>query len=324
MDEFRLIARMIEILGSATGRDPRIEVGPGDDAAVVRVSQGRVVATTDSLVQDTHFRWNWCRPEDVGYKAVVVNLSDLVAMGAEPVGLLASLCLPKDMRDAWVLRVVRGMAEACRDYRVGVVGGNVAATNGPFEVTITALGEPRGGRVLTRCGARAGDGVFLSGPVGGAALGLAVLDKAPRSAWRVPGLVGAWRRPRPRTDLVPALTEMDGIHAVIDISDGLLQDLGHILTTSGVGANIETRLIPLCSEAETGGRLLKMDPLHAALTGGEDYEVVVCASSKVNDDLIGLGFTRIGEVVNRTRPRIRLSQDGRPSAVSSRAGYRHR
>lgn len=326
MDEFRLISRILKTIeaGGAPMRDPRVVIGPGDDAAVLRVETGRLVATTDCQVEDTHFRWDLCRPEDVGYKVVAVNLSDLAAIGARPMSLLVAFCLPRDVRDARVLRVVRGMAEACREFGVGVSGGNVAETWGPFEVTVTALGEPMGDRVLTRSGARAGDGIYVSGPMGAAAVGLAVLEKAPREAWRLPGLVCAWRRPRPRLDLAGTLTGIAGVRAVIDVSDGLLQDLGHVLRASGVGGDVEVGRIPLHPEAARGGRVSGTDPREAALSGGEDYELLVCASPAAEDALAALGFTRIGTTVRRIRPRIRLTDAGRPRPLPTRMGYRHR
>ncbi len=326
MDEFRLISRILEVLEaeSAPTRDPRVVIGPGDDAAVLRVETGRVVATTDCLVENTHFRWDLCDAADVGYKAVVVNLSDLAAMGARPLGLLVNLSVSRAVSDARVLRLARGMAEACREFGVGVCGGNLAETSGPFEVTVTALGEPVGERLLTRKGARAGDGVFVSGPVGAAALGLAVLDRTPRAARRCPGLVRAWRRPRPRLDLAAVLVANPAVHAAIDVSDGLLQDLSHILRASGLCADLDVGRIPRHPEADVAGRVSGRDPLQAALAGGEDYEVVVCAAPDAEKALLAAGLTRIGTVVKRSGPRIRLTEGGRPLPLPSRMGFRHR
>lgn len=325
MDEFRLISRILRTLAArgAPIQDPRVVIGPGDDAAVLRVATGRLVATTDCLVEDTHFRWDLCRPEDVGYKAVAVNLSDLAAMGARPLSLLVAFSIHRDMSAAQVARVARGIAEACREFGVGVSGGNMAETWGPFEVTITALGEPVGDRVLTRGGARAGDGVFVSGRLGAAALGLAVLQEAPRAAWRFPGLVSAWRRPRPRLDLAETLVKIPEVHATIDVSDGLLQDLGHVLLASRLGADIEVRRVPLHLDAARLKAITGLDPVSAALNGGEDYELVVCASPEAEDALTSLGWTRIGTTVERIRPRIRLTDNGRPIPLPTRWGYRH-
>ncbi len=326
VDEFRLIARIIETIeaGGAPMRDPRVVIGPGDDAAVLRVETGRLVATTDCLVENTHFRWDLCEPEDVGYKAVAVNLSDLAAMGARPASLLVGFCVPRDMRDAGVLRVARGIAEACREFGVGVSGGNVAETWGPFEVTVTALGEPVGDRVLTRSRARAGDGIYVSGPMGAAALGLAVIERARRAARRFPGLVRAWRRPRPRLDLAAALVGNPAVHAAIDVSDGLLQDLGHVLRASRLGADVEVEQVPRHPESVRGAEVAQADPLDAALAGGEDYELVVCASADAQDALAAAGLTRIGTLLERIRPRIRLTQRGRPLPLPLRMGFRHR
>lgn len=191
-------------------------------------------------------------------------------------------------------------------------------------MTVTALGEPVGGRVLTRGGARAGDWVFVSGPVGAAALGLAVLERARRAAWRFPGLVRAWRRPRPRLDLAAALVGNPAVHAAIDVSDGLLQDLGHVLRASRLGADVEVERFPRHPEADGGARVTGRDPLEAALAGGEDYELVVCASPEAEDALAAAGFTRIGTLLERIRPRIRITQGGRPVPLPPRMGFRHR
>lgn len=326
MDEFRLISRFIATLEAygAPMRDPRVMVGPGDDAAVLSIETGRLVATTDCLVEGTHFRWDLCAAADVGYKAVAVSLSDLAAMGARPAGLLVNLSISTGLSDAVVLSLGRGMAEACREFEVGVLGGNVASTRGPFEITVTALGEPAGERILRRSGARAGDGVFVSGPLGGAALGLAVLSSGRSAARRFSGLVQAWRRPRPRLDVALRLAGMPGVHAAIDISDGLLQDLGHVLRASRVGAYVEVERIPQHPEALRAARFLRADAREASLSGGEDYEMITTASPEAEADLAALGFTRIGSIVGRSRPLLRIMERGRPLPLPQRRGFRHR
>lgn len=324
MNEFALIDSIVKRLEKAVGKEPRVQVGPGDDAAVVEVGSVIVFATCDALLEGTHFTWRLCGPEAVGWKAVAVNLSDIAAMGGCPLGLLVSFALPASFSAKKLLRVVDGVAEACREYGVMVWGGNLARTNGPFEVNIAAFGEAFGRRALLRSGARAGDGIFVSGPLGAAATGLRVLQKSPLFARRFPGLVAAWRKPRARVDIARALAESPAVHSAIDVSDGLLQDLSHMLRASGVGADVDVALLPLHPEASQACNILGMDPVELALNGGEDYELLVCADTAAEKGLVSLGFTRIGSVVARTRPLIRLLRAGKHYPMPRKKGFCHR
>ena len=181
MDEFRLIDAIHRAVRGAA--DSRVEIGIGDDAAVLAVRSGRVVATPDALVEGVHFRWDLCRPADVGWRAGAVNLSDLAAMGAPPLALLAALEIPPVMPDRAVVAVRRGLARCGKAVGAPVVGGNLAA--GPaFAVTVTALGEPSCGRVLSRAGALPGDAILVAGPVGAGAMGLDLLSRHPDWAHR--------------------------------------------------------------------------------------------------------------------------------------------
>ena len=235
MDEFRLIEAIHRAMGGVA--DPRVEVGIGDDAAVLAVRSGRVVATTDAQVEGVHFRWDLCRPDDVGWRAGAVNLSDLAAMGARPLALLAALEVPPAMPDRDVVAVMRGLARCGEAFGAGVVGGNLAA--GPaFAITVTALGEPPGDRVLSRSGALPGDSILVAGPIGTGAMGLDLLTRHPAWARRFPALARAYRRPVPQVEAGLQLAGIEGVHAAIDVSDGLLADVGHVLKASGVGARL--------------------------------------------------------------------------------------
>jgi len=311
------------VVEAAAPDDPRVILGIGDDAAVVAPRSGKVVVTSDSLVEGTHFNWRLCEPRDVGFKAVAVNLSDLAAMGACPMALLLNYCLPADMEDGIVLGVTRGVAEACARYGATVVGGNVSRTQGPFEVTVTALGESRDGGFITRSGAMIGDVVMISGPVGSAALGLEALGAAPDMEKTYPGLARAYRRPVPRVDLGRLLTVTPGVHAAIDISDGLLSDLRHLLDLSGSGACVDVDLIPIAEEARRYCDAYGVNPVSAALSGGGDYELIVLIGS---DDVEGMkveGMTAVGEITDQ-EGRIDLSASGSCYPTPSSEGYRHR
>ncbi len=320
MDEFQLIRRIERELSRAAAPDARVIVNIGDDAAVVLPDGDRVVATTDSLVENVHFRWDWCKPPDVGYKAVAVNLSDLAAMGARPLALLLSLCLPRSGGEAMAVGIATGVGEAARAFGVRVVGGNVSAIEGPCVVTVTALGEPVAAPML-RSGARPGDRILVSGRPGEAALGLAVLRSSPDRVRKYARMVQAFRRPRPDIELGVRLAVQPGVHALIDVSDGLLADLGHILAASGVGAHIEAETLPISPSMRRCGREVDMDVVDASLSGGEDYVLLTCVDHAASLAVQELGMTDIGAVTNQ-RGRVLVREDGRARPVKDR-GYRH-
>lgn len=255
---------LIEIFTRALPlRGRGVEVGPGDDAAVLRPPRGEdLVVTVDSLVEGVHFGAGFA-PADIGWKALAVNLSDLAAMGARPLHALVALALPPATSVAKVRGIARGLAACARAHRVAVVGGNVSRA-GELSVTVTAIGAVAEGRAVLRSGARPGDLVAVTGTVGDAALGL-----APRAAR---ALVRRQRRPTPRTAAGMALAGL--VRAAIDVSDGLAQDLGHVCAASGVGARIGVADLPLSPAYRRAARDLP-DPWAPALAGGEDYELVV-------------------------------------------------
>src|SRR5512138_3370788 len=258
--EFALIDRFVRAVPAA-GRG--VAVGPGDDAAVLRLPAGEeLVATVDAVVEGVHFdrRATWA---DVGWKALAVNLSDLAAMGARPLFALVALGLPAGAPDAAARGLARGLGACARAHRVAVVGGNVTRAR-EVSVTVTALGSVPAGRAVLRSGARPGDLVAVTGTVGDAALGLRAGAAAP--------LVRRQRRPTPRVAAGLALAGL--VRAAIDVSDGLAQDLAHLCRASGVGARIGARDLPLSPAYRRAARRLA-DPWGAALAGGEDYELVV-------------------------------------------------
>lgn len=319
MDEFRLIRAIAARLGPARA-DPRVLLGIGDDAAVLAPT-GRVVATTDTLVEGVHFRLDWMSPSDAGRRAVAVNLSDLAAMAARPLALLLALEIPRAMNDRDVLAFASGVGAACHEACVAVVGGNVTSTPGPFAACVTALGEVTG-RWLPRSGARPGDAIHLSGPVGSAALGRAALASGPgMAASRWPALVRAYRRPRARLDLVSALAGDAGVHALIDVSDGLLADLGHVLDASGVGAVLDLDAIPILSQARRFAAAAGADPYEAALAGGDDYELLAFGDPEA---LVwtAKAFVRVGHVTRRRG--LRLVRGGTSVLPPARKGWLHR
>jgi thiamine-monophosphate kinase len=238
-------------------------IGVGDDAAALRPPRGEaLVVTVDAVVEAVHFDRRF-RAEDVGWKALAVNLSDLAAMGARPLWALVALGLPAGTAPARIAGVARGLGACARRYGVAVVGGNVTRA-AQLSLTVTAVGSAAPGRLLRRDGARPGDAVLVSGTVGDAALGR---DRRP-----APALARRQRRPEPRLALGRALAGI--ATAAIDVSDGLVHDLGHVCRASGAGASLRLSELPLSPEYRRVARTLR-DPWAPALAGGEDYELCV-------------------------------------------------
>jgi thiamine-monophosphate kinase len=263
--EFDLIARMARVLPL---RGEGVVLPVGDDAAVVAPPRGEeLVLTVDEVVEGVHFDGRFT-PGDIGWKALAVNLSDLAAMGARPLWALVALAFPRRTPGARILGVARGIAACARRHRIAVVGGNVS--RGPaLTVAITAVGAVARGRALTRAGARAGDLLLGSGAFGDAALGL-----LPGAG---PALARRQRRPTPRLALGRALAGL--ARAAIDVSDGLVQDLSHLAEASGVAAVLEADRIPRSPAYRRRARRLP-DPLAAALSGGEDYELLLAVAPR--------------------------------------------
>ena len=244
------------------GPAPGVAVGIGDDAAVLRPPPGQdLVATVDAVVEGVHFGPAFA-PEDIGWKALAVNLSDVAAMGARPLFALVAVAMPRDLDPRRLARVARGLGACARRYRVAVVGGNLTAAR-ELSLTVTVLGSVRRGGALLRSTARPGDLVAVSGTLGDAALGIS--PGAPSA------LAARQRRPRPRLALGARLAGV--ARAAIDLSDGLVQDLGHLCEASGVAATVELERLPLSPAYRRAARGLP-DPFEAALAGGEDYELL--------------------------------------------------
>ena len=284
LGEFGLIARI------TSGRDlpPATLLGPGDDAAVLTAADGRVVVSTDVLVEGVHFRLDWSTPHQVGRKAVAANLADVVAMGAVPTGLVVGLAVPGRTPVSTVDGLADGMWEEAAQVGVGVVGGDVV-TSVELVVSVTALGDLQGRAPVTRTGARVGDVVGLCGKLGWSAAGLAVLRRGFRSPLAV---VGAHRVPEPPYSAGPQAAAA-GATAMIDISDGLLADAGHLADASGVSIDIDSAALPVPSRLLEVASALGADARHWVLTGGEDHALL---ASFPPGAALPAGWTAIGAV----------------------------
>lgn len=270
-----------------------VELGPGDDAAVLAVADGRVVATTDLLVDGVHFRRDWSTAADVGHKAAAQNLADLAAMGARPTALLVGLAVAPDLPIGWVVELADGFAAECEPLGASVVGGDVVRSS-VLTVAVTALGELDGRAPVTRAGASEGDLVAVCGRLGWSAAGLAVLSRGFRSP-RV--LADAHRRPLPPYAAGVAAA-VAGASAMCDVSDGLLADVGHLATASGVTIDLD----PAADALRPDGPLaeiapaLGIDPTLWVLTGGEDHALVATFPSARAMAAAGPDWRPIGRV----------------------------
>lgn len=316
--EFELIARHFAPIA---GRDG---LGLLDDAALLRPARGyELVVTADALVAGVHFF-----PDDpagsIARKALAVNLSDLAAKGARPDGFVLTLALPKGWAEDWLAAFAQGLAAVAGEAGCPLIGGDTVSTTGPLTLSITAFGSVPAGRMVLRSGAKPGDLVLVTGTIGDGALGLrahgpdrpgwvARLCEADRAF-----LADRYLHPQPRLALAQALQ----LHAsaAMDVSDGLVGDLGKLLAASRVGAEIELDTVPLSAAARNA---VMADPALAELawTGGDDYEIL-CTASEVEFPSLaaaaqaaGLGLARIGRVTAEAGT-VRYSEAGRPRSFA--------
>ncbi|MGH3356390.1 MAG: thiamine-phosphate kinase [Nocardioidaceae bacterium] len=256
---------LIEAIQPIFPQGSDVVVGPGDDAAVLKVPSGQVVVSTDLLVEGRHFRCDWSSGEDIGHKAAAANLSDINAMGGSATGMVVGLGLPGSTPMEWVTELARGIADEAAITGTSVLGGDVTSSD-RIVLSVTVLGvcttEP-----VRRCGARAGDVVAVCGRLGWAAAGFTVLGRGFRSPRAV---VEVYRRPEPPYTAGPQAAEL-GATAMIDLSDGLLGDLGHVAAASGMAIDISSGAFELAEPLTAVGAALGVDPLGFLLTGGEDY-----------------------------------------------------
>ncbi len=256
-------------------------LGPGDDAAVLRAPDGRVVVSTDLLIEGRHFRRDWSSGYDIGRKAAAQNLSDIVAMGADPTALVVGLGLPADVPAEWLDALTDGFRDECDLVGATVAGGDIARSE-TVVLGVTALGDLAGRPPVVRSGARPGDVVAVAGRLGYAAAGLALLGAGVTDG--PPDLVAlleAHRRPLPPYACGPQAALL-GATAMLDVSDGLLQDLGHVADASGVAVALDAAALPVPEELSAAARRLGADPLEWVLTGGDDHALAATFSPEVS------------------------------------------
>ncbi|KIL98790.1 Thiamine-monophosphate kinase [Paramagnetospirillum magnetotacticum MS-1] len=323
-DEFGLIAELFAPLAAGFPG----ALGLADDAAFIAAEPGfDTVATMDSMVAGVHFLPD-DPPDLIARKLIRVNLSDLAAKGAEPRFLMLSAAFPRDVGQDWLRAFGAGLAEDVRTFGIHLIGGDTVSTPGPLTLTLTALGRVKAGRGLKRSGAKAGDTVWVSGSIGDGALGLKAIRGLLTGISAAYGefLSGRYRLPHPRVSLGPRL--LDLAHGAMDVSDGLVQDLGHLCRASGLAARIEAARIPL-SPAAAAALELDQSLLASVLTGGDDYELLFTASAEAAETLadlssqLGVALTGIGRVEPGDTGKVTvIGADGREIPVVQ-GGWRH-
>jgi thiamine-monophosphate kinase len=307
--EFAAIARHFRPLAGEGA------LGLADDAALLTPPPGcELVLAADAMVAGVHFLAD-DPPESIGRKLLRVNLSDLAAMGAAPLGYLMTVALPRGLPEGWLAGFAAGLAEDQERFGLQVLGGDTVSTTGPVTLSLTILGTVPPGGALRRVGARPGDAIWVSGRIGDGWLGL----RAARGEWPDPtgALAARYRLPEPRLALGRALRGL--AHACMDVSDGLLQDLSHLCRAGGVAAEVEAALIPVSDAAA---------PVAALATGGDDYELLFAAAPEAEEAVLAAAATAATPVTRIGRftaapPRVTLRGPGGEDITPERLGWSH-
>jgi thiamine-monophosphate kinase len=320
--------RIIDLVRSRLTHPPTwVKLGIGDDAAVIEPERNHLeVLTTDALVEGVHFDRRFMPADAIGHRALAVNLSDLAAMGATPRAMLLSLALPDSLPVADLEAFLDGLFSLAGRFRIVLVGGNVSRSPGPVVIDITASGSVKPRKLLSRSGARPGDEVYVSGTVGAAAAGLEQLRASSDGTALCESCVSRFLRPEPRIRLGMLLGRNRAASAAIDLSDGLADAVHQLAAASGAGISLEADAIPVEPEARRWFEARGVDPLTAAMTGGDDYELLVTVPRRRHrafgavQKLAGsLLLTRIGVVTSGRE--VVMQRGGREEEVP--AGFSH-
>ena len=324
--------RLIEIIRRAVRKAPGVRVGIGDDCAVLEPDAGSVLlATTDLLIEDVHFRRRWATPTDIGWKSLAVNLSDIASMGGRPRWALIALACPGTVSVGEAEAFYAGVQALASEHDVVIVGGDTAASPGGWIINVTLIGDAARAPI-TRSTANVGDMIAVTGSLGRSAAGLALLETTPEprgvAAAAGADVTAAHLRPRPRTREGQWLSAAGGVTSMIDLSDGLATDLGHLCEESGVGARVELGRLPVEPTVHAVAQALGRDPLPWFTGGGEDYELLLTCAPAAYERLAaglvaatGTRLSAVGEMTAAAAGIMYLDADGRPVAV--RAGFEH-
>jgi len=328
LGEFGLIDLLREMITNTVDKNssvnPELILGIGDDAAAWQGDLSIQLATCDTLVQDIHFQLDFISWEDLGWKAMAINLSDIAAMGGLPCYALVSLSLPGTTEIDSVTALYRGMIELSGRFDTVIIGGNISAAPQVI-INITVLGHSNTERnsILTRSEARIGDKTAVTGYLGASAAGLKILkENIKPDSESTTILKQAFLRPNPRIEEGQILKK-NGVRSAIDISDGLIADLGHICKASGVSARIYTPLIPVQPEGMSN---FGVDALGLALSGGEDYELLFTGTHEVINnvrDAVSCPVTVIGEIIEDNAEKVMVIDENGNSLSPGSTGWKH-
>jgi thiamine-monophosphate kinase len=301
VSENQLIKKIYQI--SSQGRFPsgRVRLSIGDDAAAFRNRIGALtLISTDALVEGIHFDLKYFSPEDLGWKALAANLSDIAAMGGEPLYFTTSIALPKRKTSNFVQKLYRGMLRLANKTQITLIGGDTCASSEAVFLNVTIIGEVKPSEIIRRGGARPGDLVFVTGELGGSAIGLELLRKYPELARDSRRVTARHLRPVPRCHIGRFLAARKYASAMIDISDGLSTDLHHLCEQSQVGALIDAARLPLTTVSQKVASMLSEPLLDYGMNGGEDYELLFTVSPKIKDKIPkmiqGISIQEIGQI----------------------------
>lgn len=328
LGEFGLIARIKEKLPQYPGR---VIKGIGDDAAICFLNPKKaLVSTVDLLIEGVHFNLSYTPPYLLGRKSLAVNLSDLAAMGAKPLYILISLALPERLKVDFVDEFISGFLEIAQENEAWLVGGDTSSSPERLFISVTLLGEGEKEKLLCRQGAQVGDDLYVTGTLGDAFWGLQILQKkkgeplSPDESY----LISRHLNPSPRVKEGQILGQRNLARAMIDISDGLLADLGHICTESRVGATIWVEKIPLSNSLKLMANDRKEPPWRSALIGGEDYELLFTAPAEKASEIMELsrewkcGITKLGKIEPSTNGLL-VKEARSVVDISNLKGYDH-
>lgn len=294
-------------------------IGIGDDCAVMPSGEGELLFSTDLLMEGVHFLRNESSPEDVGWKAAAVNLSDIAAMGGTPVATFLSIALPKDAQGEWAERFIEGYTDISRQYDVPLLGGDTTSSLRDIAVNVGVLGRCPSGRRLMRNGAKVGETIYVTGPLGDSAGGLQAILKGIERTEDVTRLICRHKRPIPRIEAGRLLMESGKAGAMMDISDGIGSDLRHIMKASGVGAVIDLERLPLSPELVSVCKEQGWDIYEMATSGGEDFELMFTAPAGLENEL-DIAVYPIGKIVPGNELSWRFSNEPMDRDFD---GYKH-
>ncbi len=294
-------------------------IGIGDDCAVMPAGEGELLFSTDLLMEGVHFLRNESSPEDVGWKAAAVNLSDIAAMGGTPVATFLSIALPKEAQGEWAERFIEGYTDISRRYGVPLLGGDTTSSLRDIAVNVGVLGRCPSGKRLMRTGAKVGETIYVTGPLGDSAGGLQAILKGIDRTEETDVLIGRHKRPVPRIDAGKVLMESGKVGAMMDISDGIASDLRHIMKASGVGAVVALDKLPYSEQLHSVCAEHGWDRFELATSGGEDFELLFTGPEGL-ENVMDIKVYPIGRIVQGNN--LTWTLDGKKADFDFN-GYKH-